>query len=59
MTMLITGVAVWLVRLPVAILLTRPFGLFGAWVGMGLDINARGFLMWLRFRGDHWTSLRV
>jgi Na+-driven multidrug efflux pump len=40
------------VRLPLALLLTRPFGLIGAWIAMGVDLNLRGLGMWLRFRSD-------
>jgi len=33
--------------------------LMGAWIAMGADLNVRGTLNWLRFRGDHWTKLKV
>jgi Na+-driven multidrug efflux pump len=58
-TLVITAGSLWLVRLPLALLLTRPFGLIGAWIAMGVDLNLRGLGMWLRFRSDHWTRIRV
>ena len=58
-TMVITAVGIWLVRLPVAFLLSRHFGLMGAYFGMGLDLNLRSLGMWLRFRSDGWTRLKV
>jgi putative MATE family efflux protein len=58
-TLLITGVGLWLVRVPMALLLTGPFGLIGAWIAMGLDINVRGLAVLLRFRSGRWKELRV
>jgi len=58
-TLAITAGGLWLVRIPLAFLLTRPFGLIGAWIAMGVDLNVRGLACWLRFRGDHWTKLKV
>ncbi len=58
-TLLITGLGLWLVRVPVALLLVGPFGLIGAWIAMGLDINLRGLALLLRFRSGRWKELRV
>lgn len=58
-TLLITGGGLWLARLPLAWLLAPRFGLIGAWVAMNVDLNVRGALVWLRFRGDHWTRIKV
>jgi multidrug resistance protein, MATE family len=58
-TLLITGGSLWLVRIPLALLLAPRYGLVGAWIAMSVDLNVRGTLAWLRFRGDRWTKLKV
>ncbi len=58
-TLFITGGGLWLVRLPLAWLLTPRFGLIGAWIAMIADLHVRGTLAWLRFRSNHWTRLKV
>jgi putative MATE family efflux protein len=58
-TLFITAGGLWLVRLPLALLLAPRFGLIGAWIAMSVDLNVRGTLAWLRFRGDRWTKLKV
>ncbi len=58
-TLAITGASLWLVRLPLALLLVGPFGLVGAWIAMGVDLNLRGLGMWLRFRSGKWAQLKV
>jgi len=58
-TLFITGGGLWIVRLPLAWLLVPRFGLVGAWIAMIMDLNVRGTLAWLRFRGNHWTRLKV
>ncbi len=58
-TLAITSSSLWLVRLPLALLLTRPFGLIGAWIAMGVDLNLRGLGMWLRFKSERWARLKI
>jgi Na+-driven multidrug efflux pump len=58
-TLAITAGGLWLIRVPLAVLLVPRFGLMGAWIAMSVDLNVRGTLNWLRFRGDHWTRLKV
>jgi putative MATE family efflux protein len=58
-TLAITGGSLWLIRLPLALLLVGPFGLVGAWIAMGVDLNLRGLGMWLRFRSGRWARLKV
>lgn len=58
-TLFITSGGLWLVRLPLAWLLVPRLGLIGAWLAMITDLYVRGTLAWLRFRGNHWTRLRV
>ncbi len=58
-TLVITAVGFWGVRLPLALLLTGPFGLIGAWIAMSVDLNARGLAMLFRFRSGKWKTLRV
>lgn len=58
-TLIITAAGLWLVRLPLALLLTGPLGLIGAWIAMGVDLQCRGLGMWLRFRSGRWALIRV
>jgi len=58
-TLLITAVGFWILRLPLAVLLSGPFGLIGAWVAMGVDLNARGSAIFWRYRSGRWKALRV
>jgi putative MATE family efflux protein len=58
-TLVITAAGLWLVRVPLAMLLTGPLGLLGAWIAMGVDLNFRGLGMFLRFRSGRWARLRV
>ncbi len=58
-TLVITAVGLWLVRLPLAFLLTGPLGLIGAWIAMGVDLQIRGLGMWLRFKNGKWAVVRV
>lgn len=36
--------SIWMVRIPLAALLSAHFGLFGAWVAMGIELNFRGLI---------------
>jgi putative MATE family efflux protein len=58
-TMVITSGGLWLVRLPLAMLLTGPLGLLGAWIAMGLDLQLRGTAVFLRFRSGRWARIKV
>jgi putative MATE family efflux protein len=58
-TLLITGTGLWLVRVPLALLLTPRLGLVGAWIAMGVDLNLRGLAVWLRFRSNRWMQVKV
>jgi len=58
-TLVITAGGLWLVRLPLAMLLTAPLGLLGAWIAMGVDLQCRGLGMWLRFRSGKWAKIRA
>ena len=58
-TLVITGIGLWLIRLPLAIILIPHFGLLGAWMGMGVDLNVRALALWWRFRSDRWTRIKV
>lgn len=58
-TLVITAAGLWLIRLPLALLLTGPLGLIGAWIAMGVDLNLRGLGMWLRFRSGNWARIKV
>ncbi len=51
-------VTAWLVRIPVAIVLTIVFGLGapGAWIGATSENIVRGGLIWQRFRAGAWKE---
>jgi putative MATE family efflux protein len=60
--MLITWVGFFGVRIPLAVLLTRPalgLGLLGAWLAMFADLHVRGLLVLGRFVGGRWQQFRV
>jgi len=59
--MAVTGSTIWLVRLPLAYLLSLAlgWGLLGAWSAMGIDLTLRGILNFLRFRGGRWKQIEV
>jgi MATE family multidrug resistance protein len=58
-TLGITAAGLWLVRVPLAFLLTPTLGLVGAWIAMGIDLNLRGLGMFLRFRSGKWAMIKV
>jgi putative MATE family efflux protein len=58
-TLVITAAGLWLVRVPLAFLLTPTLGLVGAWIAMGVDLNLRGLGMFLRFRSGKWAMIKV
>ncbi len=58
-TMVITSGGLWLIRLPLAMLLTGPLGLLGAWIAMSLDLQIRGAAIFLRFRSGKWAKIKV
>jgi MATE family multidrug resistance protein len=59
--MVVTGLSIWLIRLPLAYVFTLVFGwgLVGAWSAMALDMSVRGVFNFLRFRAGGWKTLRV
>ena len=59
--MITTGLAMWLVRLPVAWLcgITLGWGLAGVYLGWVLDSVVLGLLTWLRYRTGGWKEWRV
>jgi MATE family multidrug resistance protein len=59
--MAVTGVSIWLIRLPLAFVLALVlgWGLLGAWGALALDMSLRGLLNFLRVRGGRWKTVRV
>jgi len=59
--MVITGGAIWLIRLPLAYVLgvMLGWGLVGAWTAMSLDMIVRGTLNFWRFRSGRWKTIAV
>jgi putative MATE family efflux protein len=70
---LFTWFGFFLLRIPMAYLLTRPeidlgplgvypgynFGLLGAWLAMFTDLLVRGVFFFVRFAGGRWRNMRV
>ncbi len=59
--MVVTGAAIWLIRLPLGYVfaIVLGWGLPGAWGALALDLCMRGLLNFLRFRGGRWKSIEV
>ena len=59
--MYVTSASIWVIRVPAALLLglVLGLGLNGAWLGMAIDLCARGALFFARFRSGHWKHARV
>ncbi len=59
--MIVTGVGVYVTRLPIAYALAHlvGWGLPGAWGALIVDFSLRGVLNFLRFRGGRWKQVRV
>ncbi len=59
--MLITGAALWLIRVPLGalVVLVLGWGLQGAWTVMAIDLSLRGALNFLRFRSGRWKAVQV
>jgi len=59
--MYVTGLSIWSIRVPAALLLglSLGMGLTGAWLGMALDLAVRGVVFFLRFRGGRWKLMKV
>ena len=60
-TMVIAILAMWIVRLPVALIfgIALNLGLTGIWLGSGADFAARGLTSYMRFRSGKWQQARV
>ena len=59
--MITTGLAMWVIRLPVAYFfgITLGFGLAGIYLGWVLDAAALGLFTWLRYRTGSWKTRQV
>ena len=59
--MFVTGIGVWLVRLPLIFLLVHYLhgDIYWAWVITALDFAVRSAILWRRFRRGRWRQLRV
>jgi Na+-driven multidrug efflux pump len=58
-TLFITVGSIWITRVPLAYVLTRLFGLNGAWLAIGSDFGVRAFFFWLRFHGGKWQKIKI
>jgi Na+-driven multidrug efflux pump len=59
--MITTGLAMWVIRLPVAWFfgITLGYGLAGVYLGWVCDSIALGLFTWLRYRTGSWKERRV
>lgn len=48
-------ISIWCIRIPLAAFLAKQVGLFGAWIAMGLELDARGLLFLWRLKSA-WKS---
>ena len=48
--------SMWLVRLPMAAVLSRSMGLRGVWIAMCVELCVRGGLFLLRLAGKKWQK---
>ena len=53
---LLNLLSVWVVRIPLAIVLTPRYGLMGYWIAMFLELNIRGALFLWRVGGSKWMD---
>ena len=60
-TMLVIVSTLWIVRLPLAYLLsvTAGYGASGVWIAMVISMYFQGIVMTIRFRQGRWKQLRV
>lgn len=59
--MIVTGIFMWAVQVPLALVLglVLGMGLAGAWTGMALDLSLRGIIYYFRFRRGRWKLIEV
>lgn len=59
--MLVNGGAVWLLRVPLSLVVTRwlGWGLTGVWLVMALDLTVRGAVLFAQFKGGRWKTVEV
>ncbi len=59
--MVLNLISIWAIRVPVALFLGRTLGLglAGAWIGIALDVAARGIVTFIRFRGGRWKLIQL
>jgi len=59
--LLVNGCAVWLLRVPLSLLVTRwlGWGLTGVWLVMALDLTVRGTVLLAQFKGGRWKTKEV
>ncbi len=52
-------VSMWLVRLPLATLLSPKIGLVGVWSAMAIELSVRGILFLWRLSKRNWSTKEV
>ena len=51
--------SMWCVRLSLAALLAREYGLPGVWTAMAIELTLRGILFLVRLFGGKWNSYHI
>ena len=52
-------VSIWIIRLGLALLLVEPFGLYGMWIAMTVELCIRGLLLLYRQCTSKYYDLRI
>jgi Na+-driven multidrug efflux pump len=48
--------SVWFIRIPLAVILVKNFGLNGIWFAMSFELCVRGILFLIRLAGKKWLK---
>lgn len=52
-------VSIWGVRIPLAMVLSKPYGLGGVWTAMAFELTFRGIIFLVRLARGKWVNYRV
>lgn len=60
-TLVVTFIGVWILRVGIGYIIgiAMGWGLFGVWIGWIADFLVRAALIWYRFQGAQWKTIRV
>ena len=49
-------VSIWGVRIPLAMVLSKQYGLHGVWIGMAVELTFRGLIFLIRLGRGRWLN---